>query len=284
MKPLLFAVSALALISMTASLATADGQFDRTLRVSGTVDLDVITDAGGIVVRSGSSDSVHVYAILKTQRGWFSTPGDEAHLRELERNPPIEQMGNRIRIGYVGDRTRLRGVSIHYEISTPPDTRLHARADSGGIRVQAIRGVVDCQTDSGGIDITNAGSDVRASADSGGIHIHGVTGSVVAHADSGGIDAIDVAGRIDAHTDSGGIRLSQSKAAPIREEADSGGVQVTLARGAGYNLDLASESGRILVPEMTSRGEISRHRVDGKVRGGGPSVHLSAQSGTVSVD
>ena len=106
----------------------------------------------------------------------------------------------------------------------------------------------------------------------------------MARVDSGGIDATDIAGKIDAHTDSGGIRLSQTKPAPIRADADSGGIHVTLAQGAGYNVDLQAESGRIYAPEMTARGEISRHHVDGKVRGGGPAVRLSADSGTVSVD
>jgi hypothetical protein len=277
MKPLL-------LIAITASLAFGDGQFDRTLKVSGSVDLDVTTDAGGIDVITGSANSVHIHAIIRTQRGWFGSAGDEARVRELERNPPIEQTGNRIRIGYMGDRARLRGISIHYEIETPPDTRLRARADSGGIRAEGLRGTVDCQTDSGGIDIRNAGSDVRASADSGGIHVHNVAGELTARVDSGGIDATDIAGKIEAHTDSGGIRLSQTKPAPIRADANSGGIHVTLASGAGYNLDVHTDSGRISVPELTGRGEASRHHVEGKIRGGGPSVRLSADSGTVSVN
>jgi hypothetical protein len=277
MKPLL-------LIFVTAALAMAEGQFDRTLRTSGPVDLDVTTDSGGITVSPGSADSIRIHAVIRAQRGWFGSAGDESRVRELERNPPVEQMGNRIRIGYVRDHSLLRGISIHYDIQTPPDTRLRARADSGGVRVEGLRLEIDCQTDSGGIEIRNAGSDVRATADSGGIRINNVAGAVTARVDSGGIDATDVAGKIDAHTDSGGIRLKQSKPAPIRADADSGGIVVTLASGAGYNLDVQAESGRISVPQLTSGGEISRHHVEGKFRGGGPPVRLSADSGTIAVN
>jgi hypothetical protein len=155
---------------------------------------------------------------------------------------------------------------MRLEIQTPPETRLHATADSGGIRVEGIHGPAECLTDSGGI------------------HIRNVAGPVVARADSGGIEAFDIAGAIEAHTDSGGIRLSQTKAASIRAEADSGGVALTLASGAGYDLDVETDSGRISVPDATQRSESSSHRVEGKLRGGGPKVVVRADSGAVSID
>jgi hypothetical protein len=284
MKTLVPVLGALAMISVAIPRATADGKFDRTLAVSGPVDLDVTTDSGGIVVTTGSPGAVHVHAILKAQHGWFGYTGDEAHIRELERNPPVEQTGNRLRIGYVHDRYLLRGISMRFEIETPPDTRLRARADSGGIRVEGIRGTADCATDSGGIDIRNIGSDVHATADSGGIHINRVAGSVVARADSGGIEASDIAGGIDVATDSGGIRLSQTKPGRIQAKADSGGVQATLVRDAGYEVDVETDSGRISVPELMVRGSLSRHHVEGKLRGGGPLVSVRVGSGTVSID
>ncbi len=280
-------VSAFALLALTVGIASAvdnDGGFDRSLRVSGPVDLDVQTDSGGIVVTTGSTGSVHVHAILKAQHDWFTSGDVEARIRELERNPPVEQTGNRVRIGYVHDRYMLKGISMRLEIQTPPDTQLHARADSGGIRVEGIHGPVDSHTDSGGIEIRDIGNEVRAAADSGGIHINNVNGSVSAHADSGGIDAMDVAGSIEAETDSGGIRLSQTKPASIRAKADSGGVEVRLARGAGYDISVESGSGRISVPEMTVRGSFSPHRAEGKIGSGGPLVTVRVDSGTVTIN
>src|SRR5579872_4403282 len=223
------ALAAATLTLLSTSSAKADGQFDRTLTITGAADLDVRTDAGGIIVTAGSPGTVRIHVFLQAKPGWFGSARSEERIREIVRNPPIEQSGNRVRIGYVHDRSLLRDVSMRIEIQTPLDTRLHASADSGGIRVAGIRGRVECQTDSGGIDIRDIGSDVRADADSGGIHIRNVNGSVTARADSGGIEALDVAGAIEAHTDSGGIRLSQTSAAPIHAEADSGGVTATLA-------------------------------------------------------
>ena len=211
-----------------------EGSFDRTLTVSGPVDLDVMTASGGIDVTSGSSESLHVHAILKAEGGWFGSGDVKKRIEELERHPPIEQSGNHVRIGYVQDRNLLKGISIRLEIQAPLATQLRARADSGGIAVDGIAGPVDCKTDSGGIHVKDVKADVHATADSGGIHLDNITGAAYAHVSSGGIEALDVAGSIEAQADSGAIRVSQTKAAPIRAKAESGGVRVKLAPGAGY--------------------------------------------------
>ena len=264
--------------------AQREGSFDRSLSVSGPVDLDIVTDSGGITVTPGGSGAVHIHAVLKAQHGWFDSGDVDRRIRELERNPPVEQNGNRIRIGYVHDRDLLKNVSMRLEIQTPRESKVRARADSGGIRVEGIQGPADCHTDSGGIDVRDLGSEVRAAADSGGIRIENVKGSAYARVDSGGIEANGIAGPIDAETDSGGIRLEQTSAAPIRAKADSGGVTIRLASNAGYDVNVESESGHISVRDVTVNGEISKRHIAGKVRGGGPTVNVRVDSGDVSVD
>lgn len=284
MKSLAFAVAALV---FAASLAAAapDGSFDRSLNVSGPVELQVRTDAGGIHIVPGSGAVVKVHAILKEQHGnWLSGVDVAAHIRELERNPPVEQTGNQVRLGFVHDRQLLRGVSMRFEIEAPADTRVEAKADSGGISVSGMRGPVDVHTDSGGIEVRDTFADVHAAADSGGIHISNAGGAVTARVDSGGIEAYDVAGPIEAKADSGSIHLSQTKAAPIHAHVDSGGVQIRLAPGAGYDASLATDSGHLSVPEMTVTGSISKHHIAGKIRGGGPLVDVHADSGSIVLE
>ncbi len=152
-KPLLFALGlfTVAVMAPIAVAAPAEGSFDKSVTVSGAVELDVKTDSGGITVVPGTSGVVRVHAILRGQRNWSGSGDVEARIRELERNPPVEKNGNQIRIGYVHDRDLLKGVSMRLEIETPADTQIRARADSGGIRVEGIKGPVDAHTDSGGI-------------------------------------------------------------------------------------------------------------------------------------
>src|SRR5262245_13061582 len=95
------------LLAVTAGILLAqepEGKFERSISVSGAVDLDVTTDSGGIVITPGSSGTVRIRAILKGQRRWNRDLGDvESRIRAIEQNPPIEQTGNRIRVGYVTD-------------------------------------------------------------------------------------------------------------------------------------------------------------------------------------
>jgi DUF4097 and DUF4098 domain-containing protein YvlB len=285
MRTVAFTVLALSLSGGLAATAEEQGSFDKALSVSGSVRLDVTTDSGGIAVVAGSSGVVRIHAILKAQHDFWGGSGDAmARIRELEQNPPVEQNGNQIRIGYVHRRDLLKGISIRFEIQTPADTRLQAHADSGGIRVTGLLASVDCKTDSGGIEVHDIKSDVRAVADSGGIRIENVAGPVFARVDSGGIIAKEVAGSVDAEADSGGIHIAQTTAAPIRAKTDSGGVSVILAPGAGYDLNIESDSGNISTPETAEDAGFSRHHREGKVRGGGPLVHVQVSSGNVTID
>jgi hypothetical protein len=260
----------------------ADGTFERTLNVTGFVDLDLATDAGGIHVVPGPPGTVRIRGILKADNNWFTRGDVESRIRELEMHPPIEQNGNTIRVA-VRSRSLLKGISMRLEVEAPRDSRLRARADSGGIDVRGIKGPVECHTDSGGIHAGEIDSEVRATADSGGIHIRRVNGPVYARADSGGIEAIEIAGSVDAQADSGGLRVSQTTPALIKARTDSGGAEITLARAGGYDIRAHAGSGRITANDVTVSGAISRHDVNGKLRGGGPLVDVQADSGHIDI-
>lgn len=277
-------LAAVFLLAIATCMAQTERTFDRNLTVSGAVNLDVVTDAGGIVVTRGSSGTVHVHGVLKASNSFFGGDNATEHIRRLAENPPVQQTGNSVRVGQVTDRSLLRGVSMRLEITVPAETEVRARADSGGIQVEGVHGPVDCKTDSGGIRISGIGSGVRAEADSGGIHIHHVKGMVHAHADSGGIEALDIAGSIEAETDSGGIQLSQTTAAPVKARAASGGAHLRLARSGGYDIRAETESGRLVVPEMNAKGPVTKHHAEGRIRGGGAMVDIKVDSGGVEIE
>ena len=172
---------------------------------------------------------------------------------------------------------------MRLEVEAPRDSRLRARADSGGIEVRGIKGPVDCHTDSGGIRAGEIDGEVRVTADSGGIHVRRVNGPIYARADSGGIEALEIAGSVDAGADSGGVRVSQTIPALIKTRTDSGGVDITLARTGGYDIRAHAGSGRITAPDVTVNGTISRHQIDGRLRGGGPLVDVRADSGNIDI-
>jgi len=259
-----------------------EGTFERTLTVTGPVSLDVSANSGVIRVLKGEAGSVRVRGVVRARSTFFIWGDLAGRLRTIESNPPVAQDGNAIGVGDVTDRWLLRGINLLVEITTPADTEVRALADSGDIRIEGIDGPVVCETDSGEINVASIGSDVRASSDSGGIHIQLVKGAVDARTDSGHIEALEIEGTIDATSDSGDIRLWQTAVKPVCAKADSGRIRVKLAASGGYSIRARTDNGKIELPEMT-RQRLSRHELQGDVRGGGSVVDLETDSGDIEV-
>jgi DUF4097 and DUF4098 domain-containing protein YvlB len=297
-----------------------EGSFERVLKVSGSAEVSVRSGSGNIRVLPGPGDTVKVSARLRANTFWV---GNSAitRIREIEKNPPVEQNGNTIRIGHFADESLTHNVSISYEITVPEAARVDARTGSGGIDIGDVRGPVDVGTGSGSITVGRVAGAVTASTGSGGIEVHGAAG-LDAHSGSGSIRAAAVAGSVKVRTGSGGIHVGQAGKGDLdassgsgevvatgvtgaaRISASSGGVTVEGRPGASWNVhassggitlrlpsdaafDLAARasSGQITSAHpVTVQGVVGRHRLEGKVRGGGPLVDVSSSSGGIRIE
>ncbi len=154
----------------------AEATFDRELTVSGPVELDVTSGSGDIRVRTGPAGSVQIHGRARTHAGhWIGFSGESAAelVRRVEQNPPIEQSGNRIRVGPREWTDRWNGVSISYVITVPADARVMARSGSGDLEVGNVAGPVDASTGSGDIRVGRTTADVKVKTGSGSIEVDG---------------------------------------------------------------------------------------------------------------
>jgi len=225
----------------------AEGSFERTLKVSGELTLDVATGSGRIEVHPGSSDAVVIRGRVVASDSWFSGLSAQERVRRVEQNPPIEQSGNSIRVGRT-DGEPYNNVSISYDITVPAATALRASAGSGAIRAEGIKGSARATAGSGSIELGDIGGAMEARAGSGRILVRGLGSGIVAH-------------------------------------AGSGSVTLELAQTAAFDLSVSTGSGGIDVGHpMTMQGKLSRHSVNATVRGGGPRVDVSTGSGSVRIN
>ncbi|MBZ5498754.1 MAG: DUF4097 domain-containing protein [Acidobacteriia bacterium] len=238
-----------------------EGQFDRTLNVTGMVNLDVSTGSGSIAIRAGSASAVQIHGLIRAGEDWRSNAQEK--VRYLEANPPIEQNGNVIRIGRIDNAAYRNNVSISYEIIVPAETQVRSKTGSGGLKVEGIRRPVDASTGSGSIAMDNIGNDVIAHTGSGSIELDQITGKVEARTGSGSIRGERIAGSVKADTGSGSITLAQTSAergaiwnvevstgsgsidvsgvnGPLRAESGSGGITVTGNPAGDWELDASS--------------------------------------------
>jgi hypothetical protein len=223
-------VAAVPLLCMQA-FASEPGSFDRTLPVSGPVMLDVQSDPGGVYITTGSSAAVVVHATIKPLYGRLDLNLAEVNILALERNPPVEQVGNQIRIGYVKDPALLRNVTIRFEIQTPRATEVQAHTTSGGISVDGIDGPVKTFTTSGHTEISNVKDAVEVSGHSGAVVIRNANAHVSVRDGSGGLQLSGIGGGVQAETTSGRIEISDTSGT-VRATTHSGSIRIHGARGA----------------------------------------------------
>ncbi len=276
----------LTLLPALALAAEGRGSFDRTLKVGGTVDLEVETGSGSIEVRKGDSSSVVIHATIYVNNHRSSHRDADEKVRAIEANPPIEQSGSTIRVGQILDRELRKDIAINYEIITPADTRLRAHSGSGHVRVEDLKGTVDATTGSGGVTLSRLGNEARAHTGSGRIELDEITGRVDAHTGSGGIRGARLSGAIVADTGSGGVELEQTNGASIEAHTGSGGVTIRVPAQAAFDLRAHTGSGSITVDHpMTVSGTIGHHDLQAKVRGGGSSlVDVRTGSGSIRIE
>jgi putative adhesin len=252
--------AAIGLVLVPAALCAAEGSFEKTLKVTGPVELEVATGSGNIEVRSGSAGTVWVRGKIKSSSGWFD--GDaESKVRALESNPPISQVGNYIRIGKIEDRELARNVSISYVIETPADTELKSNTGSGSQVVSGIQGPVAAMTGSGSLKISDIKATARTRSGSGTIELEAIQGHVFADTGSGTILGEDLGGGVEGGTGSGDIHLRLSGAGPVRLRTGSGDVDV---QGVNGSLSVQTGSGDIKA-EGEAAGDWAAHTGSGSV-------------------
>jgi len=272
-----FLASAIVLILSTLPLRAAEATFDRTLTVNGQVELTIRTGSGNIHLVHGSDNRIHIFGKVKS--GWG---GSEQTVREIASNPPIEQTGNIVRIGVRHEN--YHNISIDYEIEAPAGAFLEAGTGSGNILIDGVGEHAKLSTGSGNIRASGLRGGFTADTGSGDISIAQTgTGDVKAQTGSGNIDLRGIHGGLRAGTGSGNIRLDGSPSASWTLHSGSGNIEVN-SDGAGFTLDASCGSGSIHIDrEMMAQGNQNRHHVQGKVGGGGPSVHIDTGSGNIRV-
>jgi hypothetical protein len=292
------------LCASTAAFAssTPQGTFDRTLQVTGPVDLEVLTHSGDVTVRAGSSSTVEIHGKIFVSDRWLMGKRD-GDVQAIQQNPPIRQEGNNIRIDYVN----AHDISVDYEITVPAETTIRTHSGSGDQIIEGTHGNAEVQTGSGDVKLANLTGEIRLQTGSGNVRAHEISGPVRGGAGSGDIEVDETgSGDVELHTGSGNISVrgvqggfrgetgsgdvtaegTQSGAWEIH--TGSGNVRITLPGNSAFDADISTSSGTIDVNSpietvVQGRVEETRKHIQGKVRGGGPLLSVRTGSGDIHI-
>jgi hypothetical protein len=296
-------VALVLLIAGTVASASEQGRFEKTFEVSSGANLEVLTRSGDVTIRSGPAGSIAIVGRIHVGDRWFSG-GRKSEVQEIENHPPLQQSGNRVRIDYVN----YTNISIDYEITAPPDTKIQSKSGSGNQTIEGMQAGIDVETGSGDVRLKDLAGEIRIHTGSGNVQAHGAAGPFEARAGSGdisieekskgdvrletgsgNIDARGVDGGLRASTGSCDVRVDGTPASSWSVKTGSGNAELRLPQQAAFDIDVSTSSGSVVVnhPVTTTvqgRVEDTRKSIRGQVRGGGPEVSVHTGSGDVHVD
>src|ERR1700746_1262870 len=134
------------LLATTVASASEQGRFEKSLNATGAADLQVFTRSGDVTIHSGPAGAIGIIGHIHVGNRWFA--GDKkAEVEDIERNPPIQQSGNNIRIDYVNHQN----ISIDYEITASSDTKVRTKSGSGDLTIEGMQAGIDVETGSGDV-------------------------------------------------------------------------------------------------------------------------------------
>jgi DUF4097 and DUF4098 domain-containing protein YvlB len=280
------------LASTTATLAlaaatafAADGNFDRTLNVSGSPNVSVSTGSGYIHLNPGSSNQIHITAHLHSSHGWMSGGNDvDSRIQQIINNPPIVQNGNEITIGERHNNDLYRNISIDYDVTLPKTSAINAATGSGDVQIQDVGATLKAQSGSGSVRAHGIQGPATLGSGSGDIELQQTgPGDVKAETGSGSIRLNGLNGALKASTGSGDIEAAGQPTTDWKLSTGSGSVRL-LVGNAHFNLDADTGSGNISVSQpITMQGSLNKHHVSGVVNGGGPTIRVGTGSGDIQI-
>jgi len=216
--------------------------------------------------------------------------------------------GNMVHVKTTHPDTHHGNMGAKFIIRVPRRTELDEIVSSNvSLKVEDVEGSSHLNTSNGSVNVARIRGNVDGHTSNGGVELNEVLGNVAFHTSNGSIHAGNVEGAFEASTSNGGvhvhlrdtqgghaIKLSTSNGAidlqldsPRQNEViastSNGSITVRLPGSLNASVHAATNSGGSVRSDfdILMRGEISKHRIEGTIGGGGPKIDLSTSNGNI---
>jgi hypothetical protein len=242
---------------LTLSAQALAKQVEETFNVSPGGTLDLRTDAGRLIVKTHSRDTVILEAEIEGKQR------DDFGLEYKVNGDDVIITGKLEKRQKWGWNSNLR---VTFEITVPENYNLELHTSGGSIDIADLEGNIDAHTSGGSIEVGN------------------VTGKVDLHTSGGSITTEDINGPIDAHTSGGSIRTTFAQQLVEDAELNTSGGSITAYLVSDVKIDInASTSGGRVRSEFDIDGRVKKTSVKGEINGGGPKLKLHTSGGSISI-
>lgn len=130
------------------------------------------------------------------------------------------------------------------------------------------------------------GASVSVNNVNGRVEIQDVSGAVKAENVNGSLEASGLAGSVEASTVNGGVQVGMARLDPSghsRLSTTNGSVRVTLPSDAAADIEASTVNGSVHC-DFDVDGHSTRHKVTGRIRGGGARFVLQTVNGSTRID
>jgi hypothetical protein len=286
-------VAAFALLAM-ASPAWAESRIEKNLELQPGGQFVLDSDEGSVALSGGSKSGAHIV---------ISSGGNDLN-SELEFS-----FSSSAGVAHVTARRKhssfwSHGISVHFEIEVPAETRTEVRTGGGPIKLSGLRGAANVKTSGGPIEVTGLTGNLEAYTSGGPIHTREITGDAHVETSGGPIEVEALEGNLKAHTSGGGIRIdrvsgyveAKTSGGPIRAvyspgnrhggelESSGGSIEVSIDPSANLNVD-ASTSGGSVSSDLPVRvvGTIGHSSLHGTIGSGGEELRIHTSGGSIHI-
>jgi DUF4097 and DUF4098 domain-containing protein YvlB len=294
--------------------------FQKSVDAAGITTLDVSTIRGKINVVSGETDRIQIGGAVTIRIG-LDVPENPLEIAQrIAANPPIERVGDTVRLRPPADERDRRAVTVNYDVRIPANTKILTVSDSGETTITGATGSVNVQTQSGAIGLQRIGGATTISTGSGAVLVEGTQGPLTVTTSSSAFTARALGGNLHVRTMSGAVNAGFEGTGDIDIETGSSGIQLRGVRGAltaasrsgritvegkpdrqwavstgsgsidlavaspPVTLDATSGSGSIQIAGATVNGTVSKRAINGAIGSGGVPVRISTRSGSIRIN
>lgn len=270
--------------------------FHYTYPLSAGGTLEVENNNGSIEISGWDRNTVDIegskYASteerMKEIRIDISQSPDSVRIRTV---PPLDRHGN------YGARFVIhvpRSVQLSNIVSSNGPIRVDGinggarlKTSNGSIRATAIQGKLDAQTSNGPLEISDVTGDTTLRTSNGGIRADMKKGSFEAVTTNGSITArlLDPDTRpVHLESSNGHIDLTLDVPREVRAETSNSSIVVRMPGSAGATLRAHTSNSSISSDfDVTARGALSKHHLEGTIGAGGPLLDLGTSNGSIRI-
>jgi DUF4097 and DUF4098 domain-containing protein YvlB len=162
---------------------------------------------------------------------------------------------------------------------------VNAQAGSGQIEIDGVSGSVRAESGSGQLSLSNLSGQVQARAQSGAVNLSNIAGQLSVSTTSGAVSGTNLQHLREASAKSGYIQLEGTFSEAAKVSASSGSVNLKLSPDSAVQLDVKTDSGTIVAPNLAlANGNAQqRNRLSGAIGAPAPDavLHIETDSGSV---